>query len=174
MTKDDLCRQIVSSSREWRRAARGKAVEVELSANELSDLLVQQQERLKADWALVACNRTRQGISYRRTSVALTLQELAPFVERGYWQFFLWSPSITPVLASYLPRGQSESTLSLCGLVNIQCGRRTRRGVAKTALSIVDKIQSSDSGEVRNHAEYAKIYRTIRLAVQEYLKRRDS
>lgn len=153
----------------WRRMGRGKSVEVELSAHHLVSILSTEAERQHADWKLIVCQKVLRNGRYRQVTEVLPVGELAAYVERGFWQYFLWSPSISPEIKCILEDKVSESTLSILGLINIQCGRQGP-GAAKTAFGLVDKIQHVVTGSQVVREQYVSILNRLRQEISKALK----
>lgn len=149
----------------WQREGRGLTAEIKgLSA----DAVVRAISLLPEAWTpyrLLAVTKRKEGKRYVevvRVAEAGQLDERRS--EDGHWNYFLWSPSLTPELIEPLETEyvdtRAAGVLSLNGLVNIQYRPQMKGQELTTDIGCVHKIRS-EAGEVILHSEYEKIYRAL-------------
>jgi hypothetical protein len=150
---------------EWQRGGRGLTAEIEgLTA----DAVEREISALPEAWApyrLLAVTKRKESKHYVevvRVAEAGQLDERRS--EDGQWNYFLWSPSLTPELNEPLETEyvdtRAAGVLSLNGLIGIQYRPQRKGRELPTGIGCVHKIRS-EAGEVVHHSEYEKIYRSL-------------
>lgn len=160
----------LASPGKWHREGRGIGAEVEgLTADAVERAI----SALPAAWApyrLLAVTKRKEGKEYLEVVRVAEAAQLDEGVADGQWNYFLWSPSLTPELIEPLeteyvdPR--AAGVLSLNGLVNIQYRPQRKGRELPTGIGCVHKIRS-EGGEIVLHSEYEQIYRSLLRALRK-------
>lgn len=149
----------------WYREGRGLTTAVEGLTAQSVELAIDALPTQWAPYRLLAASKMKQGKHYVDIVQEADVSQLDTRRDAdGQWDYFLWSPSITPGLARLLAPEYVDSraadVLSLNGLVNIQYRPQSRRREEPTRVGCVHKVRS-DEGELILHAEYERVYRAL-------------
>jgi hypothetical protein len=146
------------SSPDWLRVGRGKLREIDRSAEHFAQALDQVGNQLDIAVKLIACRRVPDGLRYRPDYRILDPLELPRFVDEGWWQFFVWCPARGPEISGASAESVTDATLSLSGLVNIQCGRRSRGAVCASSIGVLSRIRNQRTGSEVALEDYQDVY----------------
>lgn len=165
MTSDIGINEVLDPD-QWLRQGPGKVVESDLLPMEVASLL-EGCAQGDASWRLISVQMVRCGSAFQERAETIAFRDLPASVSEGFWQYFLWVPALSPWIAQ---RGDLHLTIPLLstnGLVNIQCGRRSRIGAAKTLFGLVDRVRNRRTGESVRHVGYGNIFNRLRAATAD-------
>jgi hypothetical protein len=148
----------------WQREGRGLRADVEgLTAEAVEGAI----SSLPPDWGpyrLLAVTKRQEGRHSVEVVRVVEGAQLDDSAAECQWNYFLWSPSLTPELNESLeteyvdPR--AAGVLSLSGLVSMQYRPKIKGREHPSGIGCVHRI-AAESGGVVLHEEYEKIYRAL-------------
>lgn len=149
---------------EWWREERGLGVEVAGLTADAVECAISSLPEAWAPYRLLADTKRKEGEHYVEVVRVAEAGQLDDRTAEGQWNYFLWSPSLTPELIKPLERKyvdtRAAGVLPLNGLVNIQYRPQMKGRELPTGIGCVHKIRS-EGGEVVHHSEYEKVYRSL-------------
>lgn len=161
----------LASPKKWYREGRGLRSEIGFLT---ADTIQRAIEALPASWSpyrLLVVTKVKLGRHYVDMVRVADPAQLDKRREDGEWDYFLWSPLLTPELCEPLEFGyigaRASDVLSLSGLPNIQYRRQFRGREEPARVGCVHKIRSYEGGELVLHTEYEQMYRSLRRALRK-------
>lgn len=149
---------------EWHREGRGLTAEVEgLTAASVVHAIGALPEAW-APYCLLAVTNRKEGRDYVQVVRVSEAGRVDEERAEGRWDYFLWSPWLTPGLIDLLAGGyvnaRASALLSLNGLISIRYRPQFRGQEEPTHVGCVDKVNSLE-GELIHHSEYEDAYRSL-------------
>lgn len=161
----------LASPGDWYRAGRGLTSEVGFPTR---DVVEQAIGALPAAWApyhLLVVTKVQLGRRYVEMVRVANTARLDEIDGEAEWDYFLWSPTLTPELTGPLEFGyidaRASDVLSLSGLPNLRYRPRFNGREEPTRVGCVHKIQAYESSELVLHPEYEKVYRSFRRSLRQ-------
>ena len=151
---------------EWRRVGRGRVQSFDLSVEAVQEVLVVALPDDYRPYYLLAFSMVKRGTLYTPHCEQIGFDQLAQYVGAGMWNFNLGSHVLTPELGQLKVMEVPLATLSTNGLINVQCGLRTKKDVQRPSFGIVDKVGNLETHEVVVHSEYFAVYRRLCAAAK--------
>lgn len=155
----------------WKRVGGGRTLEFFATDAEVQRWLLDCIPQEYLPCRLVGADLIQRGPRYIEKPFVCEFDELqrlpsAPGTPRN--KFFIWSETLTPDLFDASP--ESFSTYcSLNGLIVLQYGRIRHHLREALALMIVDRVRNQQTGVIREHLEYRRIYNSLARCVKRAL-----
>ncbi len=150
----------------WQRVGRGRSQNFDLSAEAIQELLQTALPDVYQPYFLLIFSMVKKGPVYTPQCEQVGFEQFAEYAERGRWNFNLGSHVLTPALAREPIFELPQAILSTNGLINVQCGLKTKRGAEIPAFGLVDKVANVETYDVVEHTEYLAIYRKLCAAAK--------
>ncbi|OQW92274.1 MAG: hypothetical protein BWK78_02175 [Thiotrichaceae bacterium IS1] len=157
---------IISETQQWLREGRGKTFQFFATSEEMVEILGTALPVQFAPYSIFGTFLVKEGKFYKHDYLSGPITDFPLFRARGIWQFFIQSQ----VLSSELLITPGSNIDHLCvanGLINLQQGSLAKSLPNETHIGLVDKVRNTVTGELRQHADYLKIFNAIKQAVQK-------
>jgi len=155
---------IIPETQQWLREGRGKTFQFFATAEETVEILGTALPVQFAPYSIFGTFLVKAGKFYKHDYLSGPITDFPLFRARGIWQFFIQSQ----VLSSELLITPGSNIDHLCvanGLINLQQGSLAKSLPNETHIGLVDKVRNTVTGELRQHADYLKIFNAIKRAV---------
>jgi hypothetical protein len=155
----------------WQRVGRGRSFEFEASDEEIGRWLAEGVPAEDSPYLIVGADRVKVGRRYSWEPFTYHLSDLKRcFDERadGSPNLFIWSLVLTPDLSLH-PGTNVDATCSVNGLVLVQ------RQIGRTSprIAVTQRVQHVETGEVRQHEEYARVFDRLRAFIRKRKRERN-
>lgn len=155
----------------WTRAGSGREFQFFATDEEIQACLESALPSDLGPWIVVALDILGKG---KHASRELTLAEPRQFVEllsptdRYRLNFWLASQRLSAQLLELSP-DTFEDAANVCGVIVLQHGRRHGDRNDYSRISMLDRVQNTETGETRAHPEYSRAYESLRSALRALL-----
>ena len=153
----------------WDRYGRGRGIDFFATDEELYEFLDKTLPKEFEPYTLVWSKPIKEGRDYQYEQNENELTQFIELRSQGLWMFFIRSKVLTPEIfqaTTALPDG----AWGLNGLINIQQGRKSKKGLEFSSISLVDKIQNVETGEIVTHDEYLAIFNKLKKTLRKQLR----
>jgi hypothetical protein len=144
----------------WVRHGRGKVVHFKASDDEVICALNSALPHEYAPYVLLASSLRKVEKKYRSNCEVISFDDIPRLVREGVWQYVICSLRLTR-LPDFTQLDFADGWLATNGLINLQHGRIGKKGPAPSSFGIVDKVRNVESGEIRTHRDYLKVYKAL-------------
>jgi hypothetical protein len=151
---------------EWRRVGPGKGQSFDLATKAVQEVLETSLLQAYRPYFLLAFSMVKRGDVYAPQCEEIRFDQIIEYVDQGVWNFNLGSHVLTPGLVRGPVFDLPDAVLSTNGLINIQCGLKTKKSVQLPSFGIVDKVGNVETYEVLVHKEYLEIFRQLCAAAK--------
>lgn len=171
--------RLINEPNRWTRAGRGKTLQFFAVDQEVQRWLLENLPSEYAPYDLITFDRIQDGQGYMDHAFSCGIEALSQCLNpppQPRYNVWIRSQTLTPQIPVW--RGfMLEQFFSYNGLVLLQHGLMVRdsrtspermcREVSR--IGIVDRIQHQVSGEIREHKEYLRIYKSLHKAIAKEL-----
>jgi hypothetical protein len=144
----------------WIRYGRGKGVHFRANDDDIVRALTSGLPQGYAPYVLLATSLRKVGNKYESNCEVTNFDDIPRFRQEGVWNYFLGSLRLT-ALPNFDQLDSAGRWLATNGLINLQHGRTGKKGLEPSSVGIVDKVRNTESGEIRTHSDYLKIYKGL-------------
>lgn len=160
---------IILETHQWLREGRGKTFQCFATAEELVEILSMALPVQFAPYSLLGTCLVKEGKTYQHDYLSGSISDFPLLRARGIQQFFIRSQVLSGELL--ITHGSNLDHLCVAnGLINLQQGSLAKSLPNETHIGLVDKVRNTLTGELRQHADYLKIFNAIKQAVQKQLQ----
>jgi hypothetical protein len=153
-------------SAEWMRDGRGRDWRFHLPTDALVDALTQTSADLGDELELLACSRT-EGVT--ESLSIYSAEQPGDLAVAGPWQYFLRFQSLTPTIPAPEPLSGVgwPAVFAINGLVLLHHPDPGRpHDPPRSSIGITNRVIHQRSGEMREHKDYDKVFRTLKRKLQ--------
>jgi hypothetical protein len=149
----------------WTRVGRGRSFEFSASDEEIARWLAEGLPDEEAPYLIAGADRIKVGRYYSWEPFTYRIDEFRRCVDdrAGAWRnLFIWSLALTPDL-QLLPGTNVDATCAVNGLVLVQ----RRLGQELPNIGITHRVQHIETGEVRHHEAYDRVFGRLRAFIRK-------
>lgn len=149
----------------WQRVGRGRSFEFEATDEEISRWLAEGLPDEEAPYLIAGADRVKLGRRYSWEPFTYPLSEFQQCVDdrAGAWRnLFIWSLPLTPDL-ELQPGTNVDDTCSVNGLIVVQ----RQLNQISPAIGITHRVQHVETGEVRHHEGYDRVFGRLRAFIRK-------
>jgi len=144
----------------WVRHGRGKGVHFRASDDDVTRALKSALPKEYAPYVLIASILRKVGAKYRSNCEVIGFDDIPRLRQEGVWQYFIGSLRLTR-LSDFAQIDFADRWLATNGLIDLQHGRIGKKGPEPSSFGIVDRVRNTETGEIRTHRDYLKVYEAL-------------